>query len=92
MKLIKFGFLIIFIISLCECKEKSNEDEDMKNRESLFLCDYYIKHLNKIKSPENSKGIKMLGKIKLSCDDAFLVRNKLFEIFKEIDNNKYVNN
>ena len=87
------GFLFValwaLLVGLMRCEVNNlTIDARSNQRASLFLCDYYVKHvrrpkLNGIESLKDSS--KMIGRIRLSCDDALSIRRELLSIFKGVD-------
>lgn len=99
---LSFFILIIFFNHSCSTGNRKNTylingnvQSKMENYQTQFMCDYYIKH---IKYLDNSNSLnqksKILGRIKLSCDDSLSVQKELLKIFKhvneDVDNSNYL--
>lgn len=91
MKLIAVLLLVAFLAGLTRCQEIENDvtiESRLNGRPSLFLCDYYVKHMRRPKldrSMESSMDGSMIGRIRRSCDDALSVRRELLNIFKGVE-------
>lgn len=88
MKMIAVFLFVALLAGSMRCEEDNDNPIDVRsNRQpSLFLCDYYVKHVRKLKLDRSEKdSAKMIGRIRLSCDDALSVRRELLGIFKGVD-------
>ena len=80
-------FVALLAVSM-KCEENDVSINTRSNRRpSLFLCDYYVQHVRRAKLDGGSErsSAKMIGRIRLSCDDALSVRKELLSIFKGAD-------
>ena len=85
-----FLLLVALLVGLIKCEKNDKPIDARSNRRpSLFLCDYYVKHLRRSDGAEKEAGrknsSKMIGRIRLSCDDAPSVRRELLSIFRGVD-------
>ena len=98
-KLCIFFILIVLINSIrsqaneYDAGHNFNENDLNLQPKQAFLCDYYVKHVNgrtKTSFIDDLKDTRILGIIRLNCDDTLSIRKELFEIFKESKKPKHV--
>lgn len=88
MKFIAVLLLVAFLAGLIRCQEIEHDvtiESRSNQRPSLFLCDYYVKHIRRAKLDKSMKTPKhgsMIGRIRLSCEDPRSVRREVLSIFR----------